>query len=633
MKIYFYYFALLGGLLLGLAACQDDDEPSGKIELKTEEEAPMPTEDALEVTTYLPTYFFPATYSHTAGALERRIKSPVPAVDENTKLYILPGSACGPMSVEEAKPLTRLFLRGGHIVLVEPTSDDVLNFFFTLLFTAHDMLEKNEVEEETSEGIYAAFYSLSNLLQNSNLEFFLGEEGSDEVVCDLMAFRGNAIYVVGDLDDVVDTATEVTTTTVDLESDEVLSEVTAKDESPKELNDYRYGKQADLLVEWLEEGSDPARAQQALLREGRDQWVQTKGDFSLDEITSAQQITYSFDAWYTYYHAPVRVAYKIWTVNDGKQTDYYLIHQEIRSENSVLGCGPSDPELWLAGEIARKSMGGEYCYGPYMVQLATQVEFSDSRVEVEEASPANNISDVTNYSEGFDWGIDAGLSLGKDPLFNIGGSFSFSKSWSYDIEHLGMTFSYNGNRPKWDYQAGILPDTHFGLFHITHDIASPIMRNDCTVGQSWIWKIKDASGSYKFTSTTWLGIQGFYLEEHVFSTSAVYKTHISKDTRSFTLNAPPRYEQKWIMMVTPSDGNVKEFFQTYFPEYGDQAFSVYVVEKDDRSSIDARINMVKNRIKTNQVVLENEGITSFKISWKPVDNPSIYKTFTYPDDL
>ena len=52
---------------------------------------------------------------------------------------------------------------------------------------------------------------------------------------------------------------------------------------------------------------------------------------------------------------------------------------------------------------------------------------------------------------------------------------------------LEMDFTYNGNKPKWVYKAGVLPRlTKDSKYDWRHDFAKPILRSDCTMGHSWM---------------------------------------------------------------------------------------------------------------------------------------------------
>ena len=62
-----------------------------------------------------------------------------------------------------------------------------------------------------------------------------------------------------------------------------------------------------------------------------------------------------------------------------------------------------------------------------------------------------------------------------------------SKSWTHSIMDLEMDFTYNGNKPKWVYKAGVLPRlTKDSKYDWRHDFAKPILRSDCTMGHSWM---------------------------------------------------------------------------------------------------------------------------------------------------
>ena len=65
-----------------------------------------------------------------------------------------------------------------------------------------------------------------------------------------------------------------------------------------------------------------------------------------EKITNAQKISYSYNAYAGHKFEPITISYEIWAVNDTKGSDYYLVHQELRAENSLLVCGPKKERDW-----------------------------------------------------------------------------------------------------------------------------------------------------------------------------------------------------------------------------------------------------------------------------------------------
>ena len=66
----------------------------------------------------------------------------------------------------------------------------------------------------------------------------------------------------------------------------------------------------------------------------------------LEKITNAQKISYSYNAYAGHKFEPITISYEIWAVNDTKGSDYYLVHQELRAENSLLVCGTKKEMDW-----------------------------------------------------------------------------------------------------------------------------------------------------------------------------------------------------------------------------------------------------------------------------------------------
>ncbi len=252
-----------------------------------------------------------------------------------------------------------------------------------------------------------------------------------------------------------------------------------------------------------------------------------------------------------------------------------------------------------------------------MIKLGTQNTPNNSGAQVEHVSPTNSISGKTDYSVGINWGISAAFAFSKSPNANVTGSVNLSKNWTYSIPDLGSTFSYNGNSPKWEYVAGTIPKGH-NKTPDTHDIARDIMRTDCTVGHSWVWKIPNANETYKFTSKTWIDIQGFWFKHGFFKGKTHYRTQSSKSSVTFELLPPPRYKQEWIMQMDPYDRETSDYLKELFPDYWGASFALYTVEANDRTAIRNKIDDMVYILQCNRLALVKKGVKPFTLYWKQV---------------
>ncbi len=353
----------------------------------------------------------------------------------------------------------------------------------------------------------------------------------------------------------------------------------------------------------------------------------------LEKITNAQKISYSYNAYAGHKFEPITISYEIWAVNDTKGSDYYLVHQELRAENSLLVCGPKKERDWneyrvdeAFGDVAKEPRA----YWAYMSNFGTQTQFSNNTATVEHISPANSLKGESTYTENLTWSIETAYVLTK-PEIELTGGVKMSKSWTHSIMDLEMDFTYNGNKPKWVYKAGVLPRlTKDSKYDWRHDFAKPILRSDCTMGHSWIWKISNASETYSFSSKTWISIQGLYIDlKKGHQKGSKYKTFTTEDSKTLNLAPPARYKQEWIMTISPYNENTERVMKTYFPDYWLPAFSLYTVKEDDKDAIDTQIAATTSAISDNTALLEDNKVESFTLNWKPLHGSTVYKTWSY----
>lgn len=623
-------------LLVCVCACDDDDAKGGGTGTDNTIEDNAVLIDSVSVKTALRTYVFKgAEYTNTGKALLRRVTDEAVAMDGSVRTAVVHNDAIGGLSGDDYKSLAALIARGGNVVYCSPTRAGVDKFVRTLQETGKEMYAADELSF-TAEGYQACRNILLMKADSTGLIVppFLSGAETNGVLCDALAFRGGDYYIVSDNDEqpLVRTAVNEDGSAPD---DSAPLETADEDEADKE---YVCGLHADGLAAWLDgaESRDEKMAEgRALLRQA----VAAGEMQELSDIANANSVGYSFNACFGNKKARVSVNFDIWAVNDRSMTDYYLVHQTVTSENSKLRCGPAGSKKWYVGNAVQKAFDGcweaagygkddKYSYSAvyqayyaYMTRLMTQAQFNGgSNVEVSNVSPANSISGQTTYTENLSWSINACFISGKDPRAQITGGVKVDKSWSRNVRDLNMTFSYNTNRPKWEYTAGALPKRKLGV-NLTHDEAREILRTDCTVGHCWVWKKPSASGSYSFTVNTVVDLQGLWVEKYKVSAQRKdnYKTVSTNESATFTLAAPPRYEQKWNMYVYTSskddEAAVMDFMTKYLPDYWSTAFSTYTVEKDDRMAVDLRIKELEKKMEENASQMRDFKVPAFRLSW------------------
>lgn len=607
-----------------MMSCSNDDEVVVPIEVP--QEVDTPPIDSLKVKILQPTYVFPYDYTHTGAALIRRMSFRTMAFDATVTTVMLHDGYVPSLSRLDYQNIASLVARGGNVVYCGATRNGVDAFLRNLKAIGLEMFKQDQLHPNEA-GYHACRYIL-NIKEDATgkyLPSFIDNDDTNGVLCDIIAFRGNEKCVVADLEENREVQTHVTDGT-----DPSTGDTGIEKASDLPL-DYMYGLHADKVAEWLDSPSDndEHERQEAM----RLFMVGTNAEETdIDKIAKAQEEQYSFNAYIGWKVAPVTVTYCVWAVHDSKNAaDYYLVHQEISLESSRLKCGPQVETGWKKGGEAFADVTIKYppsVYWAYMTKLGTQVSFSEEDVELLNVSPANNISGQTSYKESMEWSLNTSFVASAKPHASISGGVKISKEWTHNIPDLLLTYQRNKNKPKWEYTAGVMPKAWEAKNRIRHDFAKEILRNDCQVGHSWIWKISNADTTYSFTTDMQVDLQGLWVENGK-KLRKGYKTFTNKNKTTITLLPPPRYEQEWLMRMTPTNKTAFESLEKTFQNYWVENFSLYTVEQNDRNAIDNWIKDLQEVIEKNPQSIKNLGLGEFTLTWKLLKETGDYKSYTY----
>lgn len=608
--------------VIAIYACdrQPGTDPSGSIN-----EPDYPTEDALTVRTQSRTYIFPHSYTGSAKALINRISDKSETLDASVKTVVLHDKGASSLSDAETDAITALLARGGSLIYCEPTRTGTDDLLRKLQSSIRNIIGSGPLSISPEGRI--VIRNIMNISEDKDgllVPPFIDDVDTDGVLCDILAIRGGEYRIITDLDE--NNPIKITLSGDDGYIGESYTE-NRLDDTP---SDYIYGLHADDLAEWLN-----AESTISTMKVGNilTSVIPNEDSQDLEKITNAQKISYSYNAYAGHKFEPITISYEIWAVNDTKGSDYYLVHQELRAENSLLVCGPKKERDWneyrvdeAFGDVAKEPRA----YWAYMSNFGAQTQFSNNTATVEHISPANSLKGESTYTENLTWSIETAYVLTK-PEIELTGGVKMSKSWTHNIMDLEMDFTYNGNKPKWVYKAGVLPRlTKDSKYDWRHDFAKPILRSDCTMGHSWIWRISNASETYSFSSKTWISIQGLYIDlKKGHQKGSKYKTFTTEDSKTINLAPPARYKQEWIMTISPYNENTERVMKTYFPDYWLPAFSLYTVKEDDKDAIDIQIAATTSAISDNTALLEDNKVESFTLNWKPLHGSTVYKTWSY----
>ena len=608
--------------VIAICACdrQPGTDPSGSIN-----EPDYPTEDALAVRTQSRTYIFPHSYTGSAKALINRISDKSETLDASVKTVVLHDKGASSLSDAETDAITALLARGGSLIYCEPTRTGTDALLRKLQSSIRNVIGSGPLSISPEGRI--VIRNILNINKDKDgllVPPFIDDVDTDGVLCDILAIRGGEYRIITDLN-------ENNPIKITLRGDDgYIGESYTENRLDDTPSDYIYGLHADDLAEWLN-----AESTISTMKVGNilTSVIPNEDSQDLEKITNAQKISYSYNAYAGHKFEPITISYEIWAVNDTKGSDYYLVHQELRAENSLLVCGPKKERDWneyrvdeAFGDVAKEPRA----YWAYMSNFGTQTQFSNNTATVEHISPANSLKGESTYTENLTWSIETAYVLTK-PEIELTGGVKMSKSWTHNVMDLEMDFTYNGNKPKWNYKAGVLPRlTKDSKYDWRHDFAKPILRSDCTMGHSWIWKISNASDTYSFSSKTWIGIQGLYIDlKKGHQKGSKYKVFTTEDNKTLNLNPPARYKQEWIMTLSPYNENTERVMKTYFPDYWLPALSLYTVKEDDKDAIDTQIAATISAISDNTALLEDNKVESFTLSWKPLHGATVYKTWSY----
>ena len=615
---------ILPAVFCVIAICACDRQPGTDPSLSINE-PDYPTEDALAVRTQSRTYIFPHSYTGSAKALINRISDKSETLDASVKTVVLHDKGASSLSDAETDAITALLARGGSLIYCEPTRTGTDALLRKLQSSIRNIIGSGPLSISPEGRI--VIRNILNINKDKDgllVPPFIDDVDTDGVLCDILAIRGGEYRIITDLD-------ENNPIKITLSGDDgYIGESYTENRLNDTPSDYIYGLHADNLAEWLN-----AESTISTMKVGNilTSVIPNEDIQDLEKITNAQKISYSYNAYAGHKFEPITISYEIWAVNDTKGSDYYLVHQELRAENSLLVCGPKKERDWneyrvdeAFGDVAKEPRA----YWAYMSNFGAQTQFSNNTATVEHISPANSLKGESTYTENLTWSIETAYVLTK-PEIELTGGVKMSKSWTHNIMDLEMDFTYNGNKPKWVYKAGVLPRlTKDSKYDWRHDFAKPILRSDCTMGHSWIWRISNASETYSFSSKTWISIQGLYIDlKKGHQKGSKYKTFTTEDSKTLNLAPPARYKQEWIMTISPYNENTERVMKTYFPDYWLPAFSLYTVKEDDKDAIDIQIAATTSAISDNTALLEDNKVESFTLSWKPLHGSTVYKTWSY----
>ena len=593
----FLYNAILTLFVaVSLTACKKDEPTTQEEVIFETEEYSAPTEDALNVVSDLPAYVLAYDYKDFGAALVNRLQNKVAAVNDDTlddvASVVMHSSQIA--TIEEWDVILVQLLMGRNIIIIEPTLKDFKEFcdmvssiylFFQVIGEEEGLLDALEIIPGVRQTL-EAFYEMSTVPEKIESMFLLDTDSSG-VFAEAIAVRGCDFHIV---DRMTGVAEEETTyekvvdeegNTEPTEAPEIESNANAGAITP-----YSYGLFADMFIKWINEQEyyvdidEQARSRAVASFKTR---ASDTNKYNLEDITSVQKVQYTISAGTPYDigpNLPVTVSFEVCSIYmEEDNSDYYCVYKNILSYNQVLDCGPSGEEnkrKWRKSSNFRGrtlNFNGEVVpyeypyYGPFMRNIEARsichihtddwVDSTTSAVElpsakniksaanvvVEKYSPKNSIGSV-DHSTGFSYGFDGGLYLASDPSVNLGFSISYDTSDTRTYDDLEIIASSMNGIPEWKYIGQNLPEAYYNLIlPSSHSEAPSIMRRECEVDQSWIWKVTNPSGSYRLYDETNVVTTAMYYENDALEAHSHFVNRTTTKRVSFLMMPPPRSQQ------------------------------------------------------------------------------------------
>ena len=509
-----------------LTSCKDNDDANATGEIETET-VPMPageTTDQLGTKINDLTYVFSANYTGEGAAVVRRAVNTTQNIqDPKLQNVIVHASKVAGLTQNELVAISALVIRGGALILVEPTPQDEVNLMDKIQKVTDDYLQGNitstlfdDLSYEDMEWLYDwAILNTENLIGNNN---------ADDRSLEIIGWRGFQVYKSLNVHEGETYTKNLAITAVG--EDGTTETVPFDYEEKIEMNDYLFGLQADEAAEWMnsravEDQSARANALNAIATRANE-----AQDY-INKLATTQQYHLQFGGVITIndggkvenrYHRVV-LDRQVWAAYSfDKKTDFYCINQTVKLYNQDLKCGPNNDKGWWWNSKNWKNWKESYnlqrgnydlrpqMYGPYLREFNVEVYAKDVSPRIEQSRPINATTGGTTVSEGISYSLGANLGFsGSAPAGGVSASISWSQSVSNvvaDVRTVAKTEPNNG-KVSWQYCLDNVPKTSNAWNKANHTFATDVASKELQLQQAWIWSVPNSSASTIDVVTEW----------------------------------------------------------------------------------------------------------------------------------
>ena len=345
-----------------VVSCKDDDGIQAERVYYDVVDYETSNEDKLTVTSSMPAYIFPYTYTNFGKSLVDRLVNKLPEVNmeniEDISTIVIHGSQIESLEDDFATIVIQLLL-GKNVIIVEPTLDSFYYFseFVTAVYQYLESIEEGRevlAHFETVNDVRQTFEAFFEISQDPNKldDMFMVNSDTKGIIAEAIGIRGANFHIVERVNN--NSETVLTARTVNSDTGEVTETVKEQEEKSstvKERTPHENGLFADVLTEWINECDYYALQMDAIrTKSANDLNLRNEAQkYKLEDICTVQKVDYTMEAELPSQTLggvlPVKLSFEVCAVYMNN-ADYYCVYKKIISYNDKLNCGPESEKEW-----------------------------------------------------------------------------------------------------------------------------------------------------------------------------------------------------------------------------------------------------------------------------------------------
>lgn len=624
MKLFHFNHCIrpaFGTLLMGVAmltlpcSCSDDDKDT-KTNTPPEDAAEYvadPTSDQVSATFSGLTAVIGTDLDDMGKAIVNRLAQTTDEITDGCKAVVLtPNTLKSGISAKQAAKMIKFYSTGGTIILVEPTDKNWEN----LEGVINSGLEQLEKEGYEIDGADNSLQLLQMIESN------VASDSHKKNESDAVAFRNDEAYIVNELEEQAELSIENTSAIKDDEKGDTdtIGVVNGTEYNDYDVSDYRYGKSADLLINWMNQAEESAKS---LQRGKEDMAMQLRASGASTDLTNymnAQKLTIQKSVGPSRAFGrtmPYEIQYFIYGVYDfDHDEEYYFIRQHVSFHASQLYCTENKEKGWTKSPKGKKIrldngdvVTDEYFFGPYMrksIITSYLEDITTETVDLYDPKPETTVGSQS-HSSGFNWSINGSLGFaGNKPSGSISGGITFTSSYTVSESELKVIRTFDGKRrTSWTLE-GIKPEVKYGFLSSNkHTLVGTFQTRDWSDDLTWYYRISHPSKTKTYS---------LYVQDYTEIAELNYSFHDYEiavhpyQYHHVEMTPPVRFKQEWIMTCSNEAllNNVKSQLSD---NWASNTTTYAVIESQLEENMSARFDKIKNSIAAVADVLVEQGYT------------------------